>query len=93
MAAPTLKNSKIEPESVYKNLILDVRKLYESGLVHGDLSEYNILIHEEKPVIIDLSQSVLLSHPLADEMLNRDIKNIARFFGKKIDKVYSDIVK
>ena len=47
------------------------------------MSEYNILWHDNRPVIIDVSQSVEHSHPLATEFLRKDINNITDFFGKK----------
>jgi len=53
-----------------------------AGLVHGDLSEYNIMIWEEKPVICDISQAVLLDHPLSDQLLRRDIVNINNYFSE-----------
>jgi RIO kinase 1 len=59
----------------------------KAGLVHGDLSEYNILNHAAGPrgeelVIIDVAQSVLLTHPMAQEFLDRDARNLARWFHK-----------
>ena len=48
-----------ELEECYRVLCMDMRRMYHvCNLVHGDLSEYNILWHEERPVIIDVSQSV-----------------------------------
>lgn len=52
----------------------------KAGLVHADLSEYNILAGEDGPVIIDCGQSVLTSHPKAEAFLKRDVKNIAKYF-------------
>jgi RIO kinase 1 len=90
--APTLKTTGIRTDKTYKMVVLEANKLYKAGLVHGDLSEYNILINRGKPFIIDLSQSVPMDHPLAVELLNRDAKNISRYFGKKFDKVYEAII-
>jgi RIO kinase 1 len=56
---------------------------HECNLVHGDLSEYNILWHDNRPVIIDVSQSVEHAHPYANDFLRKDISNITDFFGKK----------
>jgi RIO kinase 1 len=92
LAAPMLKDTKLDTDRVYEEVIENVKKLYNADLVHGDLSEYNILMHRNQPVIIDLSQAVPRSHPLANELLERDIKNISRFFGKKFDKVWGTIV-
>ncbi|EHL02498.1 putative Serine/threonine-protein kinase RIO1 [Glarea lozoyensis 74030] len=52
-------------------------------LVHADLSEYNILYHQKKLFIIDVSQSVEHDHPRSLEFLRMDIKNISDFFRRK----------
>ena len=46
------------------------------NLSHGDLSEYNILNVREKPQIIDVGQAVPKEHPMYEELLKRDMKNI-----------------
>ncbi len=51
-------------------------------LVHADLSEYNIMVWEERPWIIDVAQAVHVQHPLAREFLERDISNLKRYFGE-----------
>ena len=87
--APLLREVELDrPEEVYLTLLEAVKRLYRKAeLVHGDLSEYNIMYYREKPVIFDLSQAVLLSHPLADQLLRRDIRNLNRFFAKLNVKV------
>lgn len=92
LASPTLKEAKINSDKVYKEVVLNMKRLNDAGLVHGDLSEYNILLNKDEAVIIDISQAVPVDHHLAEELLVRDAKNIARFFGKKFDKVYSSII-
>ncbi|RMF89726.1 MAG: serine protein kinase RIO [Methanobacteriota archaeon] len=92
VAAPMLRDVKLRTEGFYREVVEEVKRLYESGLVHGDLSEYNILVHRGKPVLIDISQGVPVSHPMAEELLRRDVGNVARFFGKKFDKVWATIV-
>jgi RIO kinase 1 len=75
------------PKEVYREILENVKKLYCIGkLVHSDLSEYNILMKGNYPVIIDLSAAVLRGHPLAEEFLRRDIANIARFFDEDADE-------
>ena len=55
----------------------------KAELVHGDLSEFNVLMDDDgEPVVIDVAQGVLLKHPLAEELLERDVNNMARFFRK-----------
>ncbi|GAY25333.1 RIO-like kinase [Desulfurococcaceae archaeon AG1] len=70
-------------EKIYWWVIEAIRKMVkDAGLVHGDLSEYNIMIFEESPVIIDVSQAVSIDHPNSREFLKQDIYNITRFFSK-----------
>jgi len=54
----------------------------KAKLVHGDLSEYNIMVWRGKPVIFDVSQAVSIEHPNADQFLWRDINNINRYFAE-----------
>ncbi|RLF35235.1 MAG: serine protein kinase RIO [Thermoplasmata archaeon] len=82
--APLLKDVQLkDPKKIFNTLITFISAMYKkAGFVHADLSEYNILIHNNKPYIIDLSQGVLLEHPLSHEFLKRDIHNITRYFKK-----------
>ena len=54
------------------------------GLVHADLSEFNILYDEGEPVIIDMGQSVTLDHPMARKFLERDIANVISLLPEKV---------
>ncbi|MEM3703153.1 MAG: RIO1 family regulatory kinase/ATPase, partial [Candidatus Bathyarchaeia archaeon] len=54
----------------------------KAELVHGDLSEYTIMVWRGRPVLFDMSQAVPLSHPMADFLLNRDIANVNRYFSR-----------
>ena len=54
------------------------------NLCHGDLSEYNILNYREKPIIIDVGQAVTKEHPLFNELHQRDMRNMYRFWRKLI---------
>jgi len=82
--APLMKDVILEcPEAIYYTLLRDVKKLYrESGLVHGDLSPYNVMMWRNKPVIFDVSQAVPVRHPMASELLRRDIRNLNNYFAK-----------
>ncbi|MFX1460342.1 MAG: RIO1 family regulatory kinase/ATPase, partial [Promethearchaeota archaeon] len=83
--APKLKDIKRpkNPEGLLKQIFAFIKELYQkANLVHADLSEFNILYHNQKPVFIDISQAVDTQHPKAEIYLVRDIKNIAKYFEK-----------
>lgn len=86
-----------EDEKYFFDKIIEyMRKMHQAGMVHGDLSEYNILNLDEKPVIIDVSQTTTTKNFNYVEYLRRDCKNIARFFRKMgikadEDSVYSQV--
>jgi len=86
--APKLKDKTPEnPEDFFEDLVKNVEKLvFKAKVIHGDLSEYNILNYKEKPYIIDFSQSVPFYSPQAYELLKRDIEKIKRFFKKLIEE-------
>ncbi|EFC38832.1 predicted protein [Naegleria gruberi] len=84
--APRLKDAKLT-ESKYREIYLDIiksmRTMYQKAkLVHGDLSEYNMLYFKGRVYIIDVSQSVENDHPNALEFLRKDCENIKNFFYK-----------
>ncbi|KAL8795320.1 MAG: hypothetical protein Q9195_002190 [Heterodermia aff. obscurata] len=89
--APKLKDIVLEGGDVdarwkllYVQLLGYMRKLYQTcRLVHGDLSEYNLLFHDDKLWIIDVSQSVEHDHPRSLEFLRMDIKNASDFFRRR----------
>lgn len=61
-----------------------IRNLYRnSGLVHADLSEYNIFKTENEDVLFDMGSAVLSTHPESRAMLLRDVTNMVRFFKKR----------
>jgi RIO kinase 1 len=69
------------PEKELKSILADVKKMYKAGLVHADLSEYNIL-NGKVPQLIDFSEGVVLGHPSAGKFLERDVRNVLKFFSK-----------
>jgi RIO kinase 1 len=80
--APTLNEVSIEnPETAFSVVEEYMRRLYDAGLVHGDLSEYNIVVHEDQLVFIDVGQAVTIHHPNAEDFLERDCRNVASFFA------------
>ena len=72
-----------DPEGCLETILEDVRKAWHLGIVHADLSEFNIMATETGPRIIDWPQAVESTHPHAQELLERDISNILRFFARK----------
>ena len=99
-SAPLLKEISPEnPKRVYGVIVTYLKRLYQKAkLVHGDLSEYNIMMWKGKAVVFDVSQSVSIQHPLADFMLRRDLVNVNRFFSRlgvkviPVDEVYRKVV-
>ncbi|MGC8537365.1 MAG: serine protein kinase RIO [Candidatus Micrarchaeia archaeon] len=81
--APQLRNYHMDIDEAKKMraTIMDyVKKMYSAGLVHGDLSEYNTLVKDGVPYLIDFGQGVVTRHPHALAFLRRDIGNIATYF-------------
>ncbi|GAB0090871.1 Serine/threonine-protein kinase RIO1 [Sergentomyia squamirostris] len=85
-AAPRLAQvtpSQSKAREFYYDIVSHMWDLYNlCRLVHADLSEFNLLVHREKLVIIDVSQSVEHDHPNALEFLRRDCREITKFFRK-----------
>jgi len=83
-ASPTLKERPPKDIGKAYDFVVDAlaRLLFGAGLVHADLSEYNILNREEELFIIDVGQAVLTSHPEAESFFQRDLKNMAKFFSR-----------
>jgi RIO kinase 1 len=85
-AAPRLNDLDLSHEQALEYhaiLIKEVVRMLCAGLVHGDLSEYNILIDTHGPVVIDLPQAVnAAANNNAAQMLERDVNNLANYFGQ-----------
>jgi len=69
------------PKKLYEFVLKNLKNLLKAGLVHGDLSAYNILLLDE-PYFIDFSHGTTIERQLALELLKRDIKNINSYFSK-----------
>lgn len=86
--APRLKDvekelSKEDFEGLYDFTMGVIERLWKRGdMVHGDLSEYNILLHDG-PVVIDWSQATVRRNRMSLELLRRDITNVSNYFRKK----------
>ena len=91
LPAPRLKDVVLEGSDVearwqalYLQVLGYIRVMYQTcRLVHADLSEYNMLYHQDKLWIIDVSQSVEHDHPRSLEFLRMDIKNVSEFFRRQ----------
>ncbi len=85
-AAPRLSEVSFSPEQAldyHGRLINEVVRMLCAGLVHGDLSEFNVLIDDAGPVIIDLPQAVnAAGNNSARMMLARDVNNMRTYFGQ-----------
>jgi RIO kinase 1 len=99
--APRLRDVKFEGltgeeeeakwKSLYVQLLGYMRIMYQTcRLVHADLSEYNILYHDDKLFLIDVSQSVEHDHPRSLEFLRMDVKNVSDFFRSRNVEVLSE---
>lgn len=97
--APILKDAQLKnPQKIYDEVILFVKKMYANKIVHADFSAFNILLFRQKPYVIDVGQAVLLDHPASLEFLKRDIHNISLFFKKygirsNEQKIFNELTK
>jgi RIO kinase 1 len=82
--AKRLSEVEIEnPETAFEVVREYMHRLHDAGLVHGDLSEYNVVFHEGQLVVIDLGQAMTVHHPNHLEFLERDCENVAAFFARQ----------
>jgi RIO kinase 1 len=85
-AAPRLNDLVLTAEMAreyHRALITQVVRMLCAGIVHGDLSEYNVLVDSQGPVIIDLPQAIdAAANNHARKMLLRDVENLANYFGQ-----------
>ena len=89
--APRLNDVSMDAEQARKDhatLMESVKRMLCVGLVHGDLSEFNVLVDEHGPVIIDLPQAVdAAANNNAFFMLNRDVNNITQYYGQYVPEL------
>ncbi len=85
-AAPRLNDVEFTEKDAlmhHQTLLREVVRMLSAGIVHGDLSEFNILLGSEGPVIIDLPQAVdAAGNNHASSMLERDVENLTSYFGR-----------
>ncbi len=99
-----LVKAKLEdPETIFDRIMQEIRKAYDVGIIHADLSEFNIMvIREGKVYIFDWPQYITKTHPEAKYYLTRDINQITKYFARKylleknttkkiIEKYFKDI--
>ncbi|HET9880069.1 MAG TPA: RIO1 family regulatory kinase/ATPase [Candidatus Limnocylindria bacterium] len=100
-AAPKLAEARLSADelpSAWEQLVESVRALTAAGLVHADLSAYNLLWWEGRLVVIDLPQAVeFTTNTDAFDLLHRDLANVGDWFGKRgmaldIESVYAELV-
>ena len=84
--APRLGDVTMSAEQAvedYRLVMLYVVRMLCVGVVHGDLSEFNVLLNEQGPVIIDLPQAVnAAANNQAESMLSRDVNNMTNYYGQ-----------
>jgi len=91
VSAPLLRETEVKnPRRVYNQVLTNVKRLYQRAkLVHGDLSEYNIMMWKNQTILFDVSQAVPLEHPMAYQLLRRDLENLNRYFKRLSVEVLS----
>ena len=73
----------IDPQSVYEELLEFLAVTWQkANMVHGDFSPYNIMWHGDRPVVIDVGQAVVQSHPKSQEFLVRDVTRLVEWANK-----------
>ncbi|GGP48290.1 RIO kinase 1 [Saccharothrix coeruleofusca] len=87
VAAPRLARAQPDPDQLldlWRQLVDALVVLASAGLAHGDLSAYNLLVHDDRLVVIDLPQVVdLAANPRGPEFLARDVRNVAGWFAAR----------
>ena len=84
--APRLDDVAFDPDTArdyHGRMMMEIVRMLCAGLVHGDLSEFNVLVDADGPVVIDLPQAVnAASNNSAQMMLSRDVNNMTQYFGQ-----------
>jgi len=72
-----------DPEGMLSAILANVKAAYRAGVIHADLSEFNVMVADGKPVLIDWPQWIATSHPNAGQVLEKDLTTILTFFKRK----------
>jgi len=92
-AAPRLNDLKLtgdQAREYHREMISQIVLMLCAGIVHGDLSEYNVLVGSDGLVIIDLPQAITAAgNNNAGRMLERDVKNMTAYFGRFASELLS----
>ena len=100
-AAPKLVQARLsaaELASAWQQLVANLRALTAAGLVHADLSAYNLLWWEGRLVVIDLPQAVeFTTNADAFDLLHRDVTNVGAWFARRgvamdVEALYAELV-
>ncbi len=97
--APELRKRIPEnPQAFLDQTLKNIKSLWDKGLVHGDLSAFNILNDSEHPIFIDFSQATVTKSFDAKDLLARDLKNLNTFFSKldcsfNVENEFENILK
>ena len=81
-ASKAKDNPPADMGAFFRLVVEQMKLLHKAGLVHGDLSPFNILNHRDAPVLIDFSQATPTDAPNSMELLTRDVRNVCKYFVK-----------
>lgn len=80
----TINRCKLQdPENVLDQILEETGSAYRAGVIHADLSEYNVMIDDDQVYLIDWPQWVDMEHPNSSDLLERDLENITNYFRRK----------
>jgi RIO kinase 2 len=89
IAGPNLNRCTVEdPAGMLDEILDNIRSAYHAGIIHADLSEFNVMVEEGRCIIIDWPQWVETDHPNAGIILARDIDNLITYFKRKYKVKY-----
>jgi RIO kinase 2 len=89
IAGVNLNRCQLENPAGFRNEILElVRGAYQRGVIHADLSEFNVMVRDGECILIDWPQWVERDHPNGEAILRKDVDNILRYFKRKYMLAY-----